>query len=140
MKSYKEPYFNVFLYFHILFQGGFLRLFNIYVFFFNIHLFLNFRKILNELSSDSPAVARIEEEKAEEEAAAASLASAPVPTSIYQTSSGQYSECVCMCRTRQRWQKYTQSCRSTDTLKLFSFQNVLENIWKTFRNFLGRSG
>ncbi|XP_062337029.1 cAMP-responsive element modulator isoform X1 [Osmerus eperlanus] len=50
----------------------------------------SYRKILNELSSDSPAVARIEEEKAEEEAAAASLASAPVPTSIYQTSSGQY--------------------------------------------------
>lgn len=59
------------------------------------------RKILNDLSSDAPAVPRIEEEKAEEDslavAAAAAAAAAPaittvtVPTPIYQTSSGQYS-------------------------------------------------
>ncbi|KAM3866099.1 cAMP-responsive element modulator [Diretmus argenteus] len=50
----------------------------------------SYRKILNELSSDSRAVPRIEEEKAEEEAPVSSIASASVPTSIYQTSSGQY--------------------------------------------------
>ncbi|XP_078143692.1 cAMP-responsive element modulator isoform X1 [Centroberyx gerrardi] len=50
----------------------------------------SYRKILNELSSDSPAVPKIEEEKTEEEAAVSSVASAPVPTSVYQTSSGQY--------------------------------------------------
>ncbi|TMS09979.1 cAMP-responsive element modulator [Larimichthys crocea] len=53
----------------------------------------SYRKILNELSTDSPAVPKIDEEKTEEEAAAAaasSAASASGPTSIYQTSSGQY--------------------------------------------------
>ncbi|XP_029930238.1 cAMP-responsive element modulator isoform X2 [Myripristis murdjan] len=50
----------------------------------------SYRKILNELSSDSPAVPRIEEEKTEDEAPVSSVASAPVPTSVYQTSSGQY--------------------------------------------------
>ncbi|XP_010751904.3 cAMP-responsive element modulator isoform X1 [Larimichthys crocea] len=52
----------------------------------------SYRKILNELSTDSPAVPKIDEEKTEEEAAAAaaSVASASAPTSIYQTSSGQY--------------------------------------------------
>lgn len=60
------------------------------------NLFLEFsspnRKILNELSSDSPAVPKIDEEKTEEEAPVSSAASASVPTSIYQTSSGQYSQ------------------------------------------------
>lgn len=50
------------------------------------------RKILNELSSDSPAVPKIDEEKTEEEVPVSSAASASVPTSIYQTSSGQYSQ------------------------------------------------
>ncbi|XP_056149707.1 cAMP-responsive element modulator isoform X3 [Lampris incognitus] len=50
----------------------------------------SYRKILNELSSDSPAVPKIEEEKTEEEVVVSSVASVPVPTSIYQTSSGQY--------------------------------------------------
>ncbi|XP_030259132.1 cAMP-responsive element modulator isoform X2 [Sparus aurata] len=50
----------------------------------------SYRKILNELSSDSPAVPKIDEEKTEEEAPVSSAASASVPTSIYQTSSGQY--------------------------------------------------
>uniref|UniRef100_A0A3B4WKI3 cAMP responsive element modulator n=1 Tax=Seriola lalandi dorsalis TaxID=1841481 RepID=A0A3B4WKI3_SERLL len=50
----------------------------------------SYRKILNELSSDSPAVSKIDEEKAEEEVPVSSAASASVPTSIYQTSSGQY--------------------------------------------------
>lgn len=55
------------------------------------------RKILNDLSSDAPAVPRIEEEKAEEDSTAAAAAATPaittvtVPTPIYQTSSGQYS-------------------------------------------------
>ncbi|CAJ1073013.1 cAMP-responsive element modulator-like isoform X2 [Xyrichtys novacula] len=50
----------------------------------------SYRKILNELSSDSPAVPKIDEEKVEEEVQVSSSASAAVPTSIYQTSSGQY--------------------------------------------------
>lgn len=52
------------------------------------------RKILNDLSSDAPAVPRIEEEKAEEDSAAAAapaITTVTVPTPIYQTSSGQYS-------------------------------------------------
>lgn len=53
---------------------------------------LSCRKILNELSSDSPAVPKIDEEKSEEEVLVSSAASASVPTSIYQTSSGQYSQ------------------------------------------------
>lgn len=52
--------------------------------------FLN-RKILNDLSSDTPAVPRIEEEKNEEESTPA-ITTVTVPTPIYQTSSGQYSE------------------------------------------------
>ncbi|XP_034412425.1 cAMP-responsive element modulator isoform X1 [Cyclopterus lumpus] len=65
----------------------------------------SYRKILNELSSDSPAVPKIDEERTEEEEEeedddddeeeeeeeeVSSAASATVPTSIYQTSSGQY--------------------------------------------------
>lgn len=53
------------------------------------------RKILNDLSSDAPAVPRIEEEKAEEDSSAAAatpaITTVTVPTPIYQTSSGQYS-------------------------------------------------
>lgn len=53
------------------------------------------RKILNDLSSDAPAVPRIEEEKAEEDssvaAATPAITTVTVPTPIYQTSSGQYS-------------------------------------------------
>ncbi|XP_059200972.1 cAMP-responsive element modulator isoform X1 [Centropristis striata] len=49
----------------------------------------SYRKILNELSSDAPAVPKIDEEKTEEEVQVSS-SSASVPTSIYQTSSGQY--------------------------------------------------
>ncbi|XP_056277094.1 cAMP-responsive element modulator-like isoform X2 [Pseudoliparis swirei] len=61
----------------------------------------SYRKILNELSSDSPAVPKIDEERTEEEEdeddddeeeeeeEVSSAASATVPT-IYQTSSGQY--------------------------------------------------
>uniref|UniRef100_A0A672FLI9 Cyclic AMP-responsive element-binding protein 1 n=1 Tax=Salarias fasciatus TaxID=181472 RepID=A0A672FLI9_SALFA len=54
----------------------------------------SYRKILNDLSSDAPAVPRIEEEKAEEDSSAAAatptIATVTVPTPIYQTSSGQY--------------------------------------------------
>ncbi|KAM3862464.1 cyclic AMP-responsive element-binding protein 1b [Diretmus argenteus] len=52
----------------------------------------SYRKILNDLSSDAPAVPRIEEEKAEEDssAAAPAITTVTVPTPIYQTSSGQY--------------------------------------------------
>ncbi|XP_026232971.1 cyclic AMP-responsive element-binding protein 1b isoform X2 [Anabas testudineus] len=55
----------------------------------------SYRKILNDLSSDAPAVPRIEEEKAEEDssvaAATPAITTVTVPTPIYQTSSGQYS-------------------------------------------------
>uniref|UniRef100_A0A3P8RSS9 cAMP responsive element binding protein 1 n=1 Tax=Amphiprion percula TaxID=161767 RepID=A0A3P8RSS9_AMPPE len=54
----------------------------------------SYRKILNDLSSDAPAVPRIEEEKAEEDSSAAAatpaITTVTVPTPIYQTSSGQY--------------------------------------------------
>ncbi|XP_060754983.1 cyclic AMP-responsive element-binding protein 1a isoform X2 [Neoarius graeffei] len=49
----------------------------------------SYRKILNDLSSDTPAVPRIEEEKNEEESTPA-ITTVTVPTPIYQTSSGQY--------------------------------------------------
>ncbi|XP_054379192.1 cAMP-responsive element modulator isoform X39 [Pongo abelii] len=48
------------------------------------------RKILNELSSDVPGVPKIEEERSEEEGTPPSIATMAVPTSIYQTSTGQY--------------------------------------------------
>lgn len=49
----------------------------------------SYRKILNDLSSDTPAVPRIEEEKTEEDSAPA-ITTVTVPAPIYQTSSGQY--------------------------------------------------
>lgn len=48
------------------------------------------RKILNELSSDTPGVPRIEEEKSEEESVP-TVTTMTMPTPIYQTSTGQYS-------------------------------------------------
>ncbi|XP_075406395.1 cAMP-responsive element modulator isoform X4 [Tenrec ecaudatus] len=50
----------------------------------------SYRKILNELSSDVPGVPKIEEEKPEEEGPPPNIATMAVPTSIYQTSTGQY--------------------------------------------------
>uniref|UniRef100_UPI00398F3FEF cAMP-responsive element modulator-like isoform X2 n=1 Tax=Pristiophorus japonicus TaxID=55135 RepID=UPI00398F3FEF len=50
----------------------------------------SYRKILNELSSDAPGVPKIDEEKSEEEGATAAITTMAVPTSIYQTSTGQY--------------------------------------------------
>uniref|UniRef100_A0A8C1R6H3 KID domain-containing protein n=1 Tax=Cyprinus carpio TaxID=7962 RepID=A0A8C1R6H3_CYPCA len=52
----------------------------------------SYRKILNELSSDAPAVPKIEEEERVEEEApvTSSVATVTAPSSIYQTSSGQY--------------------------------------------------
>ncbi|XP_020920645.1 cAMP-responsive element modulator isoform X18 [Sus scrofa] len=52
----------------------------------------SYRKILNELSSDVPGVPKIEEEKSEEEGTPPNIAAMAVPTSIYQTSTGQYNE------------------------------------------------
>ncbi|KAJ8352865.1 hypothetical protein SKAU_G00243410 [Synaphobranchus kaupii] len=49
----------------------------------------SYRKILNDLSSDAPAVARIEEEKSEDDSLPA-ITTVTMPTPIYQTSSGQY--------------------------------------------------
>ncbi|XP_061090486.1 cyclic AMP-responsive element-binding protein 1b isoform X2 [Conger conger] len=49
----------------------------------------SYRKILNDLSSDAPAVPRIEEEKSEDDSGPA-ITTVTVPTPIYQTSSGQY--------------------------------------------------
>uniref|UniRef100_A0A670YL99 cAMP-responsive element modulator n=1 Tax=Pseudonaja textilis TaxID=8673 RepID=A0A670YL99_PSETE len=51
----------------------------------------SYRKILNELSSDAPGVAKIEEGKPEEEGAPSGIPAMAVPTSLYQTSTGQYS-------------------------------------------------
>ncbi|XP_053428405.1 cAMP-responsive element modulator isoform X21 [Nycticebus coucang] len=51
----------------------------------------DYRKILNEISSDVPGVPKIEEEKSEEEGTPPNIATMAVPTSIYQTSTGQYS-------------------------------------------------
>ncbi|KAM7155461.1 cAMP-responsive element modulator isoform 14-T16 [Molossus nigricans] len=50
----------------------------------------SYRKILNELSSDVPGVPKIEEEKSEGEGTPPKIATMAVPTSIYQTSTGQY--------------------------------------------------
>ncbi|XP_076838364.1 cAMP-responsive element modulator isoform X1 [Brachyhypopomus gauderio] len=52
----------------------------------------SYRKILNELSSDTPAVPKIEEEdNLEDEAlSSSSVSTVTVPSSIYQTTSGQY--------------------------------------------------
>lgn len=49
------------------------------------------RKILNDLSSDVSSVPRIEEEKSEDDSTPA-ITTVTMPTPIYQTSSGQYSE------------------------------------------------
>ncbi|KAM8904504.1 cyclic AMP-responsive element-binding protein 1-like isoform 1-T1 [Spinachia spinachia] len=49
----------------------------------------SYRKILNDLSSDVPAVPRIEEEKSEDDSAPP-ITTVTMPTPIYQTSSGQY--------------------------------------------------
>ncbi|XP_016298030.1 cyclic AMP-responsive element-binding protein 1-like isoform X1 [Sinocyclocheilus anshuiensis] len=49
----------------------------------------SYRKILNDLSFDAPAVPRIEEEISEEDSTPA-ITTVTVPTPIYQTSSGQY--------------------------------------------------
>ncbi|XP_070584944.1 cAMP-responsive element modulator isoform X2 [Erythrolamprus reginae] len=50
----------------------------------------SYRKILNELSSDAPGVAKIEEGKPEEEGTPSGIPAMAVPTSLYQTSTGQY--------------------------------------------------
>ncbi|XP_058040363.1 cAMP-responsive element modulator isoform X3 [Ahaetulla prasina] len=50
----------------------------------------SYRKILNELSSDAPGVAKIEEGKPEEEGASSGIPAMAMPTSLYQTSTGQY--------------------------------------------------
>uniref|UniRef100_A0A6I8PKJ4 cAMP-responsive element modulator n=1 Tax=Ornithorhynchus anatinus TaxID=9258 RepID=A0A6I8PKJ4_ORNAN len=51
----------------------------------------SYRKILNELSSEVTGVPKIEEEKSEEEGTSPNISPMAVPTSIYQTSTGQYS-------------------------------------------------
>ncbi|NXJ08452.1 CREM protein, partial [Odontophorus gujanensis] len=48
----------------------------------------SYRKILNELSSDTPAIPRIDEEKSEEEGAGISPLS--MPSSLYHSSTGQF--------------------------------------------------
>lgn len=53
------------------------------------YLFFSSRKILNELSSDTPAIPRIEEEKSEEEGPGISPLS--IPSSLYHSSTGQFS-------------------------------------------------
>ncbi|KFW68133.1 cAMP-responsive element modulator, partial [Pygoscelis adeliae] len=51
----------------------------------------SYRKILNELSSDVPAVPKIEEEeKSEDEGAPSGISAMAMPTSLYHTNAGQY--------------------------------------------------
>ncbi|XP_015261001.1 PREDICTED: cAMP-responsive element modulator isoform X1 [Gekko japonicus] len=50
----------------------------------------SYRKILNDLSSDAPGVTKIEEGKPEEDGAPTGIPTMAVPTSLYQTSTGQY--------------------------------------------------
>ncbi|NXQ30110.1 CREM protein, partial [Alaudala cheleensis] len=51
----------------------------------------SYRKILNELSSDAPAVAKIEEEeKSEDEGTPSGISAVTMPTSLYHTNTGQY--------------------------------------------------
>ncbi|NXC51537.1 CREM protein, partial [Aleadryas rufinucha] len=51
----------------------------------------SYRKILNELSSDAPAVAKIEEEeKSEDEGTPSGISAVAMPTSLYHTNTGQY--------------------------------------------------
>lgn len=50
-----------------------------------------FSKILNELSSDAPAVPRIEEEeKSEDEGAPSGISTMALPSSLYHINTGQY--------------------------------------------------
>ncbi|NXL59343.1 CREM protein, partial [Chordeiles acutipennis] len=50
----------------------------------------SYRKILNELSSDAPAVPKIEEEKSEDEGAPSGTSAMAMPSSLYHTNTGQY--------------------------------------------------
>ncbi|XP_059675126.1 cAMP-responsive element modulator isoform X2 [Gavia stellata] len=51
----------------------------------------SYRKILNELSSDTPAVPKIEEEeKSEDEGAPSGISAMAMPSSLYHTNTGQY--------------------------------------------------
>ncbi|XP_050746656.1 cAMP-responsive element modulator isoform X1 [Gymnogyps californianus] len=51
----------------------------------------SYRKILNELSSDAPAVPKIEEEeKSEDEGVPSGISAMAMPTSLYHTNTGQY--------------------------------------------------
>ncbi|NXD82731.1 CREM protein, partial [Halcyon senegalensis] len=51
----------------------------------------SYRKILNELSSDAPAVPRIEEEeKSEDEGAPSGISAMAIPSSLYHSNTGQY--------------------------------------------------
>ncbi|NXB52825.1 CREM protein, partial [Leucopsar rothschildi] len=51
----------------------------------------SYRKILNELSSDAPAIAKIEEEeKSEDEGTPSGISAMAMPTSLYHTNTGQY--------------------------------------------------
>ncbi|NWZ76778.1 CREM protein, partial [Poecile atricapillus] len=51
----------------------------------------SYRKILNELSSDAPAVSKIEEEeKSEDEGTPSGISAMAMPTSLYHTNTGQY--------------------------------------------------
>ncbi|PKK31812.1 cAMP-responsive element modulator isoform X3 [Columba livia] len=51
----------------------------------------SYRKILNELSSDAPAIPKIEEEeKSEDEGTPSGMSPMAMPTSLYHTNAGQY--------------------------------------------------
>ncbi|NXX81753.1 CREM protein, partial [Urocolius indicus] len=50
----------------------------------------SYRKILNELSSDAPAVPKIEEEKSEDEGVSSRISATGVLSSLYHANAGQY--------------------------------------------------
>lgn len=50
---------------------------------------------MNELSSDAPAVGKIEEEeKSEDEGTPSGISAVAMPTSLYHTNTGQYRMCA----------------------------------------------
>lgn len=50
---------------------------------------------MNELSSDAPAIAKIEEEeKSEDEGTPSGISAMAMPTSLYHTNTGQYRMCA----------------------------------------------
>ncbi|KAK4827356.1 hypothetical protein QYF61_017281 [Mycteria americana] len=70
----------------------------------------SYRKILNELSSDAPAVPKIEEEeKSEDEGAPSGISAMAMPTSLYHTNTGQYKRRDAIQRDLDRLERWTHA-------------------------------